>query len=115
SRGPDSLRGLPSFRFETIPDGLPTPENLDATQDLPSLAKSLDEDCLDSFKSLIAKVSVTYSPLTCIVSDFLMGFTLAAAKELNIPEFLLWTSGAASLICFDQYPILLNKGLMPIK
>nr|GEW45809.1 7-deoxyloganetin glucosyltransferase-like [Tanacetum cinerariifolium] len=44
-----------------------------------------------------------------------MGFTLAAAKEFNIPEFLLWTSGAASLICFDQYPILLDKGLMPIK
>ncbi|GJZ84696.1 7-deoxyloganetin glucosyltransferase-like protein [Tanacetum coccineum] len=115
SRGPDSLHGLPSFRFETIPDGLPTPENLDATQDIPSLAKSMDEECLDSFKSVIAKVNVTYSPVTCIVSDFVMGFTLAAAKEFNIPEFLFWTSGAGSLICFDQYPILLDNGLMPIK
>ncbi|PWA63866.1 UDP-glucuronosyl/UDP-glucosyltransferase [Artemisia annua] len=115
SRGSDSLRGLPSFRFEAIPDGLSTPENHDASQDVPSVAKTMDEDCLDSFKSVIAKVNVTYSPVTCIVSDFHMGFTLAAAKDFNIPEFLLWTCGAGSLICFDQYPILLEKGLMPIK
>ncbi|GLT31169.1 hypothetical protein SLA2020_059250 [Shorea laevis] len=33
SRGSDSLNGLPSFCFDTIPDGLP-PTDVDATQDL---------------------------------------------------------------------------------
>ncbi|MFS7941015.1 putative 7-deoxyloganetin glucosyltransferase [Helianthus anomalus] len=45
----------------------------------------------------------------------LMGFTFAVASELGIPEFLLWTAGAGSLLCFDQYPYLLEKGLMPLK
>lgn len=36
NKGPDSLKGLPDFRFETIPDGLP-PSDRDATQDLPAL------------------------------------------------------------------------------
>lgn len=115
SQGPEALNGLPSFRFETIPDGLPPPENKDATQDLPSLAKSIEETCSGPFKSVVTKVGASYSPVTCIVSDSLMGFTLAAAEELAIPEFLLWTSGAGSLICYDQYPNLLEKGLMPLK
>ena len=115
SQGPEALNGLPSFRFETIPDGLPPPENKDATQDLPSLAKSVEETCSGPFNSVVTKVGASYSPVTCIVADVLMGFTLAAAEELAIPEFLLWTSGVGSLICYDQYPNLLEKGLMPLK
>ncbi|KAK1406853.1 hypothetical protein QVD17_38461 [Tagetes erecta] len=33
----------------------------------------------------------------------------------GLPVFMLWTSGAASLLCFDEYPKLLEKGLMPLK
>ncbi|PWA67347.1 UDP-glucuronosyl/UDP-glucosyltransferase [Artemisia annua] len=115
SQGHENLNGLPSFRFETIPDGLPPPENKDATQDIPSLAKSIVETCSGPFKSLVAKVSASYSPVTCIVADVLMGFTLDLAEELDIPEFLLWTSGTGSLICYDQFQNLLEKGLMPLK
>ena len=44
-----------------------------------------------------------------------MGFTLTTTEELGIPRILFWTAGAASLICYDQYPILIQKGLMPLK
>nr|XP_043606039.1 7-deoxyloganetin glucosyltransferase-like [Erigeron canadensis] len=115
SRGSDALRGLPSFRFETFPDGLPTPENLDATQEVTSLARSLEDNCLGALKELISKLGASYSPVTCIMADLLMGFTRAAAKELDIPEFFLWTSGASSLLCFEQFSYLLEKGLMPLK
>ncbi|GJS75903.1 hypothetical protein Tco_0725784 [Tanacetum coccineum] len=115
SQGPETLQGPPSFRFETIPDGLPPPKNKDATQELPSLAKSIDENGLGPFKSLLTKVSASYSPVTCIVADALMGYTLPAAKEFDIPEFLLYTSGASSLICYDQYQNLVEKALMPLK
>ncbi|XP_076925124.1 7-deoxyloganetin glucosyltransferase-like [Bidens hawaiensis] len=115
SQGLDALDGLPSFRFETIPDGLQPPENTNASQDIPTLAKSVDETCLGPFKSLVAKVNESYAPVTCIVADVLMGFTFAAATELGIPEIALWTSGAASLICYNQYPKLLENKLMPLK
>ncbi|KAI6701639.1 hypothetical protein NL676_015963 [Syzygium grande] len=35
SRGPHSLDGLPRFRLDTIPDGLP-PSDAGSTQDIPS-------------------------------------------------------------------------------
>ncbi|XP_024980937.1 7-deoxyloganetin glucosyltransferase-like [Cynara cardunculus var. scolymus] len=115
SRGPDALCGLPSFRFETIPDGLSLPQNLDATQEVSSLTKSIDETCLGPFKSLINKLNKSCSPVTCIVADLVMVFTLDAARELNIPAILFWTSGAGSLVCYDEYPNLLETGLMPLK
>ncbi|KAF5807622.1 putative 7-deoxyloganetin glucosyltransferase [Helianthus annuus] len=115
SQGPDAVHGLPSFQFETIPDGLPPAQNLDATQEASILARAIEENFLGPFKTLVTKVNASYSPVTCIVADMLMGFTFAVASELGIPEFLLWTAGAGSLLCFDQYPYLLEKGLMPLK
>ncbi|KAL4566014.1 hypothetical protein LXL04_030123 [Taraxacum kok-saghyz] len=116
SRGSDALDGIDdSFRFESIPDGLPPPENLDATQNVYDICRSTQEKCLSPFKTLISKVSDSFSPVTCIVSDLLMGFTLDAAKELGIPEFMFWTGGAGALVCYDQYPNLVDNGLMPLK
>ncbi|KAJ9565123.1 hypothetical protein OSB04_001089 [Centaurea solstitialis] len=115
SQGPDILCSVPSFRFETIPDGLPPPENNNASQDTPSLLKSMQETGTNPFKRLLAKLNASDSPATCLVADFLMGFTLTATEELGIPRVLFWTSGAASLICYDQYPNLIQKGLMPLR
>ncbi|KAD4386283.1 hypothetical protein R6Q59_009531 [Mikania micrantha] len=115
ARGSEAVVGIPSFRFDTIPDGLPPSQNLDATQDVTSLARAVEENLLGPFKTLVTKVNASGSPVTCIVTDLLMGFTHTVASELGIPLFLFWTSGAGSLLCFDQYSYLLEKGLMPLK
>nr|GEZ20927.1 7-deoxyloganetin glucosyltransferase-like [Tanacetum cinerariifolium] len=115
SQGPETLNGLPSFRFETIPDGLPPPENKDASQHVATTFKSLHETALGPLKSVLAKVSASYSPVTCMVADFLMYFALKASKELRIPGVLFWTAGGGSLICYDEYRNLIQKGLMPLK
>ncbi|KAM0018515.1 putative 7-deoxyloganetin glucosyltransferase [Helianthus debilis subsp. tardiflorus] len=115
SQGLDALNSVPTFRFEAIPDGLTPPENTEVTQNVYDICRSTQENCLQPFKSLIAKLSVTFSPVTCIVSDLLMGFTLDAAKEVGIPEFIFSTGGAGALLCSEQFPILLDKGLMPLK
>ncbi|KAM7520781.1 hypothetical protein LguiB_019743 [Lonicera macranthoides] len=118
SRGPHSLDGLPSFRFETIPDGLP-PSNVDATQDIPSLCASTTTKCLAPFKELLKKLNDTSSsnvpPVTCIVSDGAMSFTVAAAEELGIPEVLFWTTSACGFYGYVQYPELVERGLTPLK
>ncbi|KAJ0748694.1 putative 7-deoxyloganetin glucosyltransferase [Helianthus annuus] len=115
SQGLDALNSVSTFRFEAIPDGLTPPENTEVTQNVYDICRSTQENCLQPFKSLIAKLSVAFSPVTCIVSDLLMGFTLDAAKELGIPEFIFSTGGAGALLCSEQFPILLDKGLMPLK
>ena len=119
SRGPDSLKGLPSFRFETIPDGLPDePDHMDATQDVPSLCESTRTNCLPHFKSLISKLNYDtpdVPPVTCIVSDSVMSFTLDAAEELGIPEVMFWTASPCGFTCYMQYRQLVEKGLTPLK
>ncbi|KAL0360978.1 UNVERIFIED_CONTAM: 7-deoxyloganetin glucosyltransferase [Sesamum radiatum] len=118
SRGPDSLKGLPSFRFETIPDGLPPSDAADATQDIPSLCQSTTTTCLAPFRDLLAKLNDTGSsdvpPVSCIVSDGVMSFTVEAAEELGIPEILFWTTSACGFFAYTQYEKLIEKGYSPL-
>lgn len=116
SRGPDSLNGLPSFRFETIPDGLPE-SDVDATQDIPSLCESTRRTCLSPFSNLLSKLneSPDIPPVSCIVSDGVMSFTLDAAKQLGVPEVLFWTTSACGFLCYVHYRRLIQNGLVPLK
>ncbi|KAK7301190.1 hypothetical protein RJT34_12051 [Clitoria ternatea] len=116
SRGPDALNGFPSFRFETIPDGFPEPE-IETTQDIPSLCDSTSKNCLPHFRNLLHKLNNAphAPPVTCIVSDGAMSFTLDAAQELGIPEVLFWTTSACGFMCYVQYQQLIQKGLTPLK
>ncbi|KAI4337681.1 hypothetical protein L6164_016065 [Bauhinia variegata] len=116
SRGSDSLNGLPSFRFQTIPDGLPEPD-VDATQDIPSLCDSTRKTCLPHFRNLLSKLSDTpgVPPVSCIVSDGVMSFTLDAAKELGVPEVLFWTTSACGFLGYLHYRHLIDKGIVPLK
>ncbi|KAM7486952.1 hypothetical protein LguiA_002961 [Lonicera macranthoides] len=119
SRGSQySLDGLPLFRFETICDGLPL-SNLDATQDTPALCESTTTKCLAPFKELLGKLNDTSSsnvpPVTCIISDRIMSFTVSVAEELGIPEVLFWTTSACGFYGYVQYPNLVERGLTPLK
>ncbi|XP_058217837.1 7-deoxyloganetin glucosyltransferase-like [Rhododendron vialii] len=118
SQGLDSLTGVPSFRFEAIPDGLPE-SDLDATQDIPSLCESCDNNCLVPFKDLVSKLNDTASsnvpPVTCIVSDGALTFTLVVAKELGIPDVVLWTASVCGFMGYVQYHNLIEKGYTPLK
>ncbi|XP_028095336.1 7-deoxyloganetin glucosyltransferase-like [Camellia sinensis] len=118
SRGPDSLNGLPSFRFEAIPDGLPE-SDADATQEIPSLLEATSKHCLAPFKDLIYKLNNTATSnvpqVTCIVSDAIMCFTLAVAEELGIPHVFFWSAGACGFMGMLQYRNLIEKGFLPVK
>ncbi|XP_059653293.1 7-deoxyloganetin glucosyltransferase-like [Cornus florida] len=118
SRGPNSLDGFPDFRFETIPDGLPL-SDADATQDLPSLCESTSKTCLKPFCNLISKLNDLLSsnipPVSCIVADGCMSFTVKAAEKFGIPEVLFWTPSACGFLGHTQYSRLVERGLIPLK
>lgn len=112
------LIGLPSFQFKTIPDGLPTPENMDVTQDIPTLLKSTSETALEPFKKLLLELmsdTAGTPPVSCVVSDGIMSFTLDAAQELGIPQVLFWTTSAAGFLAYAHYITLMDKGFIPLK
>ncbi|TKY50136.1 7-deoxyloganetin glucosyltransferase [Spatholobus suberectus] len=121
SRGPYALDGLPDFHFETIPDGLPpTDEDADVTQDVVSLSKSVRQNFLLPFRDLLARLhdSATAGlipPVTCLVSDCSMIFTIQAAEELSLPIVLFPPASACSLLSVLHYRTLFDKGLIPLK
>lgn len=116
SRGPHSLDGLPSFQFETIPDGLPF-SDADATQDVPSLCDSTSKNCLDPFRELVSRLNTNpdIPPVTCIVSDGIMSFTLEVARDLGILDVFFWTNGAGGVMAYFHYRQLVEKGYTPLK
>ncbi|KAL3724056.1 hypothetical protein ACJRO7_036126 [Eucalyptus globulus] len=119
SQGPHSLDGLPHFRFDMIPDGLP-PSDADSTQDIPSLCASLSEHGLSAFRSLLLKFQEqsqdgVVPPVTCIMSDGAMTFTVDAAEELKIPEVAFWTPSACELLGYTKYRRLVEDGFTPLK
>ncbi|XP_021713444.1 7-deoxyloganetin glucosyltransferase-like [Chenopodium quinoa] len=118
SRGPHSLDGLPSFRFESIPDGLPLPSegSVEATQDIPELCRSTSKTCLGPFRDLITKLNKEGGPrVTCIVADGCMSFTMKAAEEFGIPEVAFWTMSGCGYLAYVHYRTLADRGLTPLK
>ncbi|XP_038696147.1 7-deoxyloganetin glucosyltransferase-like [Tripterygium wilfordii] len=114
ARGSDSLDGLPDFRFESIPDGLP-PSDDNATQDMNVLCESVKRNFLAPFLDLIQKLNSAGPPVTCIVADAFMMFTTTAAQQLGIPiVFLIVVSACASMGQL-QYRPLKEKGIVPLK
>ncbi|PRQ44568.1 putative OTU domain-containing protein [Rosa chinensis] len=90
SPGPNALDGLPSFQFKTIPDGVP-PTDTNSTQDIPALCQSTRKYCLPHFRELLGKLNseADSPPVSCVVSDGVMSFTLDAAEELGVPGYTL--------------------------
>ncbi|KAB1220551.1 UDP-glycosyltransferase 85A7 [Morella rubra] len=115
--GPNSLDGLPGFRFETIPDGLP-PSGSNAATDLESLCVSVSKNFLAPFSALLEKLNTPTSgnlPVTCIISDFVTPFSVAAAQELRIPVVTFFSVSACSAMGCMQFASLRDKGFTPLK
>ncbi|KAE8703111.1 7-deoxyloganetin glucosyltransferase [Hibiscus syriacus] len=116
SRGPESLGGVPDFRFETIPDGLPPSDDDNVTQDVFSLLDSFSTNGLEPFRRLLRKLndSADAPRVTCIVADFHLSFSTEAAQEVGVPCVTLWTASIASLVCYAHIPLLFEEGLTPV-
>ncbi|KAH7860965.1 hypothetical protein Vadar_020038 [Vaccinium darrowii] len=116
SKGTESVSGLPGFRFETIPDGLP-PSDQDATQDVPALSDSTRKNFLGPFVELLKRLNSApdLPPVTCVVSDGVMSFAIEAAEEIGVPEVQFWTASACSFMGYLHYRELIKRGIFPFK
>ncbi|KAJ8770340.1 hypothetical protein K2173_014950 [Erythroxylum novogranatense] len=114
SRG--SLHDLPDFRFEFIPDGLPSLDT-DAFQQMDLIWENLMQGrYLASFKRVVSKVSPNIPPVTCVVSDAFMSLlTVTAAEQLRIPIAIFFTFSACGFMGLYQVPVLEERGLLPLK
>ncbi|XP_020549890.1 7-deoxyloganetin glucosyltransferase-like [Sesamum indicum] len=116
SKGSTFLENLPGFGFQTFPDGLP-PSDEDATQSVPALCESMRRNSLVPFRELLAKLNNSWvvPPVTCVVSDGVMSFTLQAAHEMNVRCVLFWTFAACGFLSFKLCADLIDRGITPFK
>ncbi|OWM77196.1 hypothetical protein CDL15_Pgr028833 [Punica granatum] len=118
--GPSFLDDLPTgFQFVAIPDGLP-PSQTNATQILASLCESAWHLMGASFCALIGDLNeradsvLGFPPVSCIVADGTMTFSVDTASEkYGIPVVNLYTIPASATIAGWYFPKLKEKGLMP--
>jgi len=110
-----------TLTFETIPDGLtPTEGDGDVSQDIPSLSDSIRKNFYQPFCELLAKLhhSATAGlvpPVTCLVSDCYMSFTILAAEEHALPIVLFSPASACAFLSVLHIRTLFEKGLIPLK
>ncbi|XP_074263053.1 7-deoxyloganetin glucosyltransferase-like isoform X2 [Silene latifolia] len=119
ARGSNSADGLEHFKFEAISDGLP-PSDADVTQDIPTLCDAImSNKLLEPFKNLLRKLNDPSSgspPVTCVISDSVMPFTIDATREVdNTPLVWLWTASVCGFMGYSQYRPLINKGIVPFQ
>ncbi|CAN6238431.1 unnamed protein product [Urochloa humidicola] len=122
SRGAAAVAGLPGFRFATIPDGLPESDaDADATQDPASLCDSTMRTCAPHLTRLIQRLNDDSAagsgvpPVTCVVADNVMSFSLDAAREAGVPCALFWTASACGYMGYRHFQFLIDEGLAPLK
>lgn len=113
SIGPNVVNCLQDFQFETIPDGLPPTNNMDATQSIPDLCDSTSKNCLVPFCKLVSKLNDP--PVTCIISDGVMSFTIQASRQFGLPNVLFWAHSACVFMSYKQIKNLTERGLTPLK
>ncbi|PIA45535.1 hypothetical protein AQUCO_01600018v1 [Aquilegia coerulea] len=120
SRGPNFLKGLPDFRLETIPNGLISPSDINATQEIQALWPSITSNCLVPFRKLITNLNKESAsgdpPISCIVVDALLSVLLEVAEEFALPGVLLWTMNVVDEINEHlRMPITLIPGMRDIR
>ncbi|GAU47727.1 hypothetical protein TSUD_285140 [Trifolium subterraneum] len=121
SKGLNVLDGFTNFSFETIPDGLmPMDVDGDVTQNLHSLRDSVRLNFIHPFRELLGRLydsatSGLIPPVTCLVSDSFMSFTIQVAEELSLPIVLLYTCSACTFLSGLHFRTLVEKGLIPLK
>ncbi|GAU37806.1 hypothetical protein TSUD_276230 [Trifolium subterraneum] len=106
---------------ETILDGLtPLEDNGDVSQDIGCLCQSIRKNFLHPFGELLAKlqesaIAGVTPPVTCIVSDCYMPFTIQAAEEHALPTIIFNPFSACNFLTFLHIRKLLDKGVIPLK
>ncbi|XP_068644860.1 UDP-glycosyltransferase 76F1-like [Aristolochia californica] len=107
----------PDFSFESISDGLPTDKVSSITSDFIAFSTALNRNCEEPFRDRLKRlVSDQRSDrIACVIDDGNMQFVPAVANELKVPRILFLINSAASLAVYFSFPMLKEKGYLPIK
>ncbi|THG21624.1 7-deoxyloganetic acid glucosyltransferase-like [Camellia sinensis] len=108
----------PRFRFETISDGIPTESSRSGSDFLTELIDSLRTVIKPLFRELFCSNRLSYEstrPVTCIIADGVLSFTIDVAEEMGIPIVYFRTISACAFWAYFCIPQLIESGDLPFK
>ncbi|CAL1387477.1 unnamed protein product [Linum trigynum] len=105
----------PFFTFHLIPEGLSENESssMDATSLIGLFNEKLAETLQEHLSILLSEN--TDEPVASLIVDASWHFTRGIADAAKLPRFVLRTSNACSFLVYNSFPLLLQKGYMPVK
>ncbi|XVE52585.1 hypothetical protein DITRI_Ditri02bG0133500 [Diplodiscus trichospermus] len=105
----------PHFTFHFISENLP--ENGTCTTDLIAFLSLLNTNCRSPFRDCLANLlsDASEEPTACLISDAILYFTQDVANELKLPRIVLRTGAASSFCVFTAFPLLRERGYIPIQ
>jgi hypothetical protein len=70
--------------------------------------------CLPHLKKLLGDLNNAdgVPPVTCLVADSIMSFSLDAAAELGVPCALFFAASACGYMGYHSFPFLIDEGLV---
>ncbi|KAL2333315.1 hypothetical protein Fmac_014528 [Flemingia macrophylla] len=98
----------PHLDFHAIPDGLSQAEA--STLDAVKLTDLLNARCRQPLKDFLAGERVP-----CFISDASLHFTQPVCHELKLPRLVLRTGSPSSTLVFASFPLLRQKGYLPVQ
>jgi len=112
---PDPARH-PQYRFVPVPDGTSGPAPV-AIEDVVAQILALTGACESEFRDRLAAVLEEYSrdAVACLIADAHLLPIFEVTAKLAVPTLALRTGSAACFACFLAYPMLFEKGYLPVK
>ncbi|KAF6161074.1 hypothetical protein GIB67_007715 [Kingdonia uniflora] len=108
---------FPSFRFETIGDGISN-DKCREDDKLKSTFMAIDTVIKPALRELLIlsrQRAEEWPPVTCIIADGLMSFSIDVAKEFGIPNISFRTVSAACFWAYLCIPKLIEGDELPFK
>ncbi|XP_030451217.1 UDP-glycosyltransferase 76F1-like [Syzygium oleosum] len=106
----------PHFAFRSIADGIDQSEA--STSDIRGLLALLNVRCAVPFEECLQEMVSSQggdaAPIACLISDSMFSFTCGVAERLKVRALVLRTGGAAFLYVATIFPVLKEKGYVPV-
>ncbi|GLJ08470.1 hypothetical protein SUGI_0089340 [Cryptomeria japonica] len=109
----DDEHSTSTFRFLTIPDGLPPDHG--RLSNPAEYATAMEKLGPVLEYHLLCSLSDGTPPFTCIITETFMSCTYEVANKMGLPRVIFWTMCAASSIAQCNANNLLSRGHIPVK
>ncbi|XLU34344.1 hypothetical protein S245_070410, partial [Arachis hypogaea] len=112
---PHLSSSYPNFTFLSISDALSELEASTSASDPVHLTRLLNVRCVEPLKQCLVTLLKNDDRVACFIADAALHFTQSVCDGFKLPRLVLRTGGASSFLVFASFPLLREKGYLPVQ